>query len=64
MRCLIISDELWSFLDQFRFVRLLGKQPINAIDDPELNELFLAWEVIEPKWGDSVLEAHAGSNAL
>jgi len=51
MRCLIISDELWTFLDQFRFVRLLGKQPINAIDDPELNELFLAWEVIEPLWG-------------
>jgi hypothetical protein len=51
MRCLIISDELWTFHDQFRFVRLLGKQPINAIDDPELNELFLAWEVIEPEWG-------------
>ncbi|MDR3622649.1 MAG: hypothetical protein P4L85_25075 [Paludisphaera borealis] len=51
MRCLIISDELWTFLDQFKFVRLLGKQPINAIDDPELNELFLAWEVIEPLWG-------------
>ncbi len=51
MRCLLISDENWTFLDQFKFVRLLGKQPINAIDDPELNEIFLAWETIEEKWG-------------
>jgi hypothetical protein len=51
MRCLIISDEGWTFLDQFRFVRLLGKQPLNAIDDPELNEIFLAWETIEVEWG-------------
>jgi hypothetical protein len=29
----------------------LGKQPLNAIDDPELNEIFLAWETIEEKWG-------------
>ena len=51
MRCLLISDENWTFLDQFKFVRLLGKQPINAIDDPELNEIFLAWETIEDQWG-------------
>ncbi|APW59860.1 hypothetical protein [Paludisphaera borealis] len=51
MRCLIISNENWTFLDQFRFVRLLGKQPLAAIDDPELNEIFLAWETIEDHWG-------------
>jgi hypothetical protein len=51
MRCLIISDEGWTFTDQFRFVRLLGKHAINATDDPELNELFLAWETIEVEWG-------------
>ena len=51
IRCLLISDENWTFLDQFKFVRLLGKQPINAIDDPELNEVFLAWETIEEHWG-------------
>jgi hypothetical protein len=51
IRCLIISDEGWGFLDQFKFVRLLGKQPFNAIDDPELNEIFLAWETIEAEWG-------------
>jgi hypothetical protein len=51
MRCLIISNENWTFLDQFRFVRLLGKQPLAAIDDPELNEIFLAWETIEDLWG-------------
>ncbi|APW60703.1 hypothetical protein [Paludisphaera borealis] len=51
MRCLIISNENWTFLDQFKFVRLLGKQPLAAIDDPELNEIFLAWETIEEEWG-------------
>ncbi|MDR3622039.1 MAG: hypothetical protein P4L85_22005 [Paludisphaera borealis] len=51
MRCLIISNENWTFLDQFKFVRLLGKQPLAAIDDPELNEIFLAWETIEDQWG-------------
>ncbi|MDR3621752.1 MAG: hypothetical protein P4L85_20535 [Paludisphaera borealis] len=51
MRCLLISNENWTFLDQFKFVRLLGKQPLAAIDDPELNEIFLAWETIEDKWG-------------
>ena len=51
MRCLLISNENWTFLDQFKFVRLLGKQPIHAIDDPELNEIFLAWETIEDQWG-------------
>jgi len=51
VRCLIISDELWTFHDQFKLVRLLGKQPIHAVDDPELNELFLAWETIEEHWG-------------
>jgi hypothetical protein len=51
MRCLILSDEGWTFLDQFRFVRLLGKQPLAAIDDPELNEIFLSWETIEEEWG-------------
>lgn len=51
IRCLILSDQDWTFLDQFKFVRLLGKQPFDAIDDPELNEVFLAWEVIEAGWG-------------
>ncbi|MDG3008109.1 hypothetical protein [Paludisphaera mucosa] len=51
VRCLIISDELWTYQDQFKFVRLLGKQPFDAIDDAELNEIFLAWEVIEEGWG-------------
>jgi hypothetical protein len=51
MRCLLISNEDWTFLDQFKFVRLLGKQPLAAIDDPELNEIFLSWETMEELWG-------------
>lgn len=49
--CLLRSDQPWSFGDQYKLVRLLGKQPRDAIDDPELNALFLAWEVLEEGWG-------------
>ncbi|WP_165073850.1 hypothetical protein [Paludisphaera rhizosphaerae] len=49
--CLIRSDQPWTFGDQYRFVRLLGKQPRDAVDDPELNAVFLAWEVAEEGWG-------------
>jgi len=63
MRCLIISDEGWTFNDEYKIVRLLGKQPIEAINDPELNELFLAWETIEEKWGTRFWE-HMQQNTL
>jgi hypothetical protein len=51
LRCLIDSGQMWTYLDQYKFVRLLGKQPFEAIDDPELNGVFLAWEAVEAGWG-------------
>ena len=48
---LILADEPWTYLDQFKFVRLLGKHPFEAIDDPAVNAVFLAWEAIEEGWG-------------
>ena len=51
MRCLMISDEDWTFHDEFKLIRLLGKHPVEATNDPELNELFLAWETIQHEWG-------------
>ena len=51
IRLLIDSGAAWTFADQFRFIRLLGKRPIDAVDDPELNAIVLAWEAIEENWG-------------
>ncbi|WP_165250282.1 hypothetical protein [Paludisphaera soli] len=51
LRLLIDSNQMWTYLDQYKFVRLLGKQPFDAIDDPELNGIFLAWEAVESGWG-------------
>ncbi len=34
--------EVWAASDQFKSVRLLGKQPLDAIDDPEVTQIFLA----------------------
>ncbi|WP_337176242.1 hypothetical protein [Paludisphaera sp.] len=51
IRCLILADEPWTYLDQFKFIRLMGKQPFDGIDDPALNAVFLAWEAIEEGWG-------------
>jgi hypothetical protein len=48
---LILADEPWTYLDQFKFIRLLGRQPFEAIDDPAVNAVFLAWEAIEEGWG-------------
>jgi hypothetical protein len=36
----------WTYADLYRFVRLQGKHPLSAIDDPDLNRQFLAWEVL------------------
>jgi hypothetical protein len=36
----------WSLSDRYRFVRLQGKEIVEAVNDPELNAIFLAWEVI------------------
>src|SRR4029079_8414991 len=35
--------------DGFRFVRLQGKHPSDAVDDPELNALFQAWDRMGPE---------------
>ena len=32
----------------FRLIRLLGKYPVEAINDPKLNAIFLAWDAIVP----------------
>ena len=41
----------WSWPEMFRFIRLQGKHSIEAVYDPGLNSIFLAWEVLFPKSG-------------
>jgi hypothetical protein len=43
--------DMWTFTDLYRSIRLQGKHPVHAINDPGLNAQFLAWEVLEPTGG-------------
>ena len=36
----------------FRLVRLLGKYPVEAVNDPALNAIFLALDTVVPGWGE------------
>jgi hypothetical protein len=38
----------WTKADMFKLIRLQGKFPIEAINDPTLNAIFLAWDAISP----------------
>jgi len=48
LRHLLERDVPWTSYDRFRLVRLLGKQPLAAIDDPDLNRLLLAGDELQP----------------
>src|SRR5947209_4284124 len=52
LRILLDRDSEWTYGDMFRLVRLLGKYPVEAVNDPALNALFLAWDTVEPGWGE------------
>ena len=56
LRVLLDRDSDWTYGDMFRLVRLLGKYPIEAINDPKLNAIFLAWDAVVPGSGRAVLE--------
>ncbi len=42
----------WTYGDMFRLIRLLGKYPVEAINDPKLNAIFLAWDALLPGWAE------------
>jgi hypothetical protein len=42
------AGEVWTAPDQFKAIRLLGKQPLDAIDDPEVTLICLACAKISP----------------
>ena len=45
-RNLMDRKAKWSLPDLFRFIRLQGKHGVEAVYDPALNAIFLAWDVI------------------
>jgi len=42
LRARLEPGEVWVASDQFKSVRLLGKQPLDAVDDPDVAQIFLA----------------------
>ena len=52
LRVLLDRDSEWTYGDMFRLVRLLGKYPVEAVNDPALNAIFLAWDTVVPGWGE------------
>ena len=48
LRVLLDRDSAWNYGDMFSLIRLLGKYPFDAINDPELNGILLAFDVVVP----------------
>jgi hypothetical protein len=42
LRARLEPGEVWTAPDQFKAVRLLGRQPVDAVDSPEVAQIFLA----------------------
>jgi hypothetical protein len=40
--------DMWTLTDLYRSIRLQGKHPVDAVNDPDLNLQFLAWEFLAP----------------
>ena len=62
-RALIDKDGGWASMDLFRFIRLLGKQPIEGVIDPALNAILLAWDVDLQGFGREFWERSQGSRS-
>jgi hypothetical protein len=56
IRTVMVRNANWFKADLFKLIRLQGKQPFEAVNDPQLNALFLAWDVICPGSAQKVWE--------
>jgi hypothetical protein len=63
-RNLMSHKSWWGTAAMVRFIRLQGKQPIEAFYDPELNSIFLAWDVLAPKAIDTFWHLYKKSTSL
>src|SRR3954462_16005655 len=41
-------QAIWTLTDLYRSIRLQGKHPVDAINDPGLNLQIQAWEMVSP----------------
>jgi hypothetical protein len=56
LRARLEPGEVWCTPDLFKAIRLLGKQPLDAVDDAEVTEIFLA--------GDKLVTHRADGNSF
>ncbi len=47
-----------------RFLRLMGKRLVEAVFDPEINLIFLAWDVIEPGYARKEWESYSDERSI
>jgi hypothetical protein len=52
LRVLLDRKSEWTYGDMFCLIRLLGKYPVEAINDPKINAIFLAWDAMDPGRGE------------
>jgi hypothetical protein len=68
LRARLEPGELWTASDQFKAIRLLGKQPLDAVDDPEVTQIVLASAKLSGQrddteaFADIQCELHDGSD--
>jgi hypothetical protein len=56
-RSLLDRRSYWGTPEMLRFIRLQGKQSIEAVYDPALNSILLAWEMLVPNVIDAFWSA-------
>jgi hypothetical protein len=49
LRELLEEDLLWQSVDRFKAIRLLGKQPMDAADDPNVTVIYQSCWVLNPR---------------
>jgi hypothetical protein len=49
-RNLLDHKSSWEETELLRFIRLQGKTVVESVYDPQLNSIFLAWDVLVPKF--------------
>ena len=45
---LLRREAIWTLADLYRSIRLQGKHPVDAVNDPGLNLQIQAWEILSP----------------
>jgi hypothetical protein len=60
-RNLLDCKSKWEMPELLRFIRLQGKNVIESVYDPELNSIFLAWDVLARKFAKESWKAFRNS---